>query len=77
MGTITINVSDNVEQSFRKKAYQLYGKKKGTLGKAVTEAIEEWDKKREYSNRCMELLETGINMGKLKYTNRKELHGRN
>ena len=77
MGTITINVSDSVEQLFRKKAYHLYGKKKGTLGKAVTEAIEEWGKRREYSHRCMELLESGIDMGKIKYTNRKDLHGRN
>ena len=77
VGTITINVSDNVEQSFRKKAYQLYGKKKGTLGKAVTEAIQEWSKKQEHFDRCMELLKSGIDMGKLKYKNRQELHGRN
>ena len=77
MGTITINVSDNVEDYFRKKVYQIYGNKKGTLGKAITEAIEEWSRKREYIDRCMELLEAGIDMGKLKYKKRQELYGRN
>ncbi len=77
MGTITINIADNVEKSFRSKVYQLYGRKKGTLGKAVAEAIQEWSRKREYFDRCMELLESGVDMGKLKYEKRHELHGRN
>ena len=76
MGTITINVKDNVEETFRKRVYQLYGKKKGNLGRALTEAILDWSKKRLYLDRCMDLLETGIDMGKLKYKKRTELHGR-
>ncbi len=76
MGTITINVKDDVEQMFRGRVYQLYGKKKGTLGKALTEAIFEWSNKKLYLDRCMELLENGIDMGKLKYKEREELHGR-
>ena len=76
MGTITINIKDNVEEIFRKRVYQLYGKKKGTLGRALNEAILDWSKKKLYFDRCMNLLETGIDMGKLKYKKREELHGR-
>jgi len=77
MATITINISEKVEQEFRKKAYQTYGRKKGVLGKAITEAILEWSKKKEYLEECMNLLDKGIDMGKIKYTKREELHDRN
>lgn len=76
MGTITINVKDDIEKTFRKRVYQLYGKKKGTLGRALTEAMKEWSMKKKYFNRCMELLERGADMGKIKYKDRDELHDR-
>ncbi len=76
MGTITINIKDDAEKIFRKMAYQLYGKKKGTLGKALTEAILDWSKKKVYLDRCLDLLDKGIDMGSLKYKSRDELHGR-
>ena len=76
MGTITINLTDDVEKVFRKKVAQIYGQSKGTLGRAIAEAIIEWTKKKEYLDRCMSLLEEGIDMGKLKYSSREELHER-
>ncbi len=76
MGTITANINDDIEEIFRKRVYQIYGKRKGNLGKALNEAMIEWVRKKEYFDRCMELLEKGIDMGKLKYKNREELHDR-
>ncbi len=77
MKTITINVEEEIENTFRKRAYQIYGKKKGTLGKAVNEAMKEWAIKRKYLEQCMNLLKNGIDMGKIMYTKREELYGRN
>jgi hypothetical protein len=77
MGTITANIEDTTEELFRKRVYNLYGKRKGNIGKALNEAMLEWIRKKEYFERCMYLLEEGINLGKLKYKNRDELHDRN
>ncbi len=76
MGTITVNINDDVENNFRKKVYRLYGKRKGVLGEALTEAMLEWGRKKEYFDTCMKLLEEGIDLGKLKYKTREELHDR-
>mgnify|MGYP001584669247 FL=1 len=77
MGTITVNINDNVENNFRKRVYMTYGKRKGVLGKALTEAMDEWERKKEYFDTCMRLLEEGVDLGKLKYKTRDELHDRN
>ena len=77
MATITVNVTDAVAKGFRTRVYQLYGPKKGTLGKALTEAMTEWSQKKEYFDKCMNLLNQGVDMGKLKYKTREELHDRN
>jgi len=37
MGTITVNVKDDVEKEFRKLVRSLHGARKGELGKALTE----------------------------------------
>ncbi|MFH1072910.1 MAG: hypothetical protein V1743_05785 [Nanoarchaeota archaeon] len=76
MGTITINVNDETEELFRKRVSQLYGKRKGSLGKALTEAIREWSKRKEYFDRCLELLTAGADLGKIKFKSRDELHDR-
>jgi len=78
MGTITINVNDEAEQKFRKATQLTYGKAKGVLGKAATEAIEEWSDRKTRGNetKMLELLESGFKMGKLKYRTRAELHER-
>ena len=77
MATITVNIKDDVEKRFRKMAGSRYGKRKGYLGEAVTEAMETWIKS-ESSNvkRAIELLEKGPNGGGLTYKSRDELHER-
>ena len=75
MGTITANVEDDVERYFRRRVQEQYGQKKGALGKALTEAMEGWAQKSCSLNRCMELLEKGVDMGKFKF-NRDEIHER-
>ncbi len=77
MATITINVSDEVTQVFRKHVYHMFGKKKGVLGKAMSEAMRDWSTRQEYLETCMKLLKTGKDMGKLLYKKREELHDRN
>ncbi|HIH42694.1 TPA: hypothetical protein HA246_03550 [Candidatus Woesearchaeota archaeon] len=77
MATITTNVKEDVAQTFRKRAIEIYGKRKGVLGKAMSEAMMEWCRKKEYFETCMKLLDEGIDTGKLKYKKRDELYDRN
>ena len=76
--TITVNVKEDVEEKFRRLASATYGKHKGYLGKAITEAMSTWLEKREERDaiaKSLKLLETGIKMKKWKF-NREELHER-
>ena len=77
MATITINIHNTIEQHFRKRVYQIYGKKKGILGNAIAEAMQDWVRKKENFDKCMLLLENGVDMGKLKYSSRDEIYDRN
>ncbi|WP_167915985.1 hypothetical protein [Thermococcus sp. LS2] len=45
MGVITISVDDEVEKEFRKLVEKRYGKIRGALGVAITEAMKLWIKK--------------------------------
>ena len=78
MSTITISVKSEVEKMFRKVAGSKYGKRKGYLGKAITEAMLDWSMKerRNLEIQSMEILEEGLEMGKIKFTDRDELHER-
>lgn len=74
--TITVNVEKDVEESFRKLAGAAYGKRKGYLGKAITEAMKEWERKKaqvDVNARALELLGTGVKMKKWKF-NREEIY---
>lgn len=76
--TITINVREDVEKRFRELASAAYGKKKGYLGKAITEAMLEWERKKmstDVNARALEMLRKGFKMKKWKF-NRDELHER-
>ncbi|MDA4130113.1 MAG: hypothetical protein OK457_05045 [Thaumarchaeota archaeon] len=77
--TITVSVNAEVEQKFRRTAKAVHGKKKGYLGKALTEAMEKWtDEKRETDTvaATLSLLDHGIDLGGVKYKQRDELHER-
>lgn len=77
MGTITISVDDDVERKFRKAASTKYGKRKGYLGEAITEAMQTWLKSESGTVRkAVELLEKGHNSGGVLYKSRDELHER-
>lgn len=75
--TITVNVEEEVANEFREEASRRYGKKKGYLGKAVTEALSEWNKKRnvDLENEVRQMLKVGIKGKKWKF-NREELYDR-
>ena len=78
MGTITVNVSDEVENKFREVAGAVYGNNKGHLGKALEESMTLWIKKEQNTDvvKAMEWLKTGFPMGKIAYKDRSELHER-
>ena len=76
---ITISVDEKTEEEFRKVAGAVYGKKKGYLGKAITEAMDEWEKRKKSTDvtaRALAMLEKGFDMGKITYKSRDELHER-
>jgi hypothetical protein len=79
MGTITVNVKDDVEKEFRELVRGVHGAKKGDLGKALTEAMQKWiyEKRQEkIEQEALKLLELKFNFGKRLYRNREELHER-
>lgn len=47
MGVITVKIDDEVEKRFRKAVIDVYGSKRGVLGKAIEEAIKLWLSKYE------------------------------
>jgi len=44
-----VKIPDDLEVQFRKKILEVYGARKGALGKAITEAIEIWLREHEKS----------------------------
>lgn len=79
MGTITINIDNDVERQFRALAQKIYPKKKGYLGNAVTSAMQKWIDdvtQKQISERQIKLLEKGFDMGELKFRSREELYER-
>ncbi len=79
MGTITVNIKDEVEKEFREVAGIAHGSERGYLEKAITDAIQKWiyEKKQEkVAERELKLLEKGFNFGKKLYKTRDELHER-
>ena len=67
MGTITVNVDDDIEERFRKCARDKLSIGKGKLGQAVKEAFELWIKEQaeqDTTKRQLALLEKGFYFGK-------------
>ena len=78
MGTITISVDDDTEGLFREVVKQEIGETKGSLGSAITQAMDLWIKDKqqmEIAQRQLQLMEKGFHFGKYKF-NRDELHDR-
>jgi len=42
MGILTISINDKIEKALRETAYKIYGAKKGSLSRALEEAITLW-----------------------------------
>lgn len=79
MGTITVNIEDEVEKEFRKIASEEYKGKKGFLGDAITEAMKEWIREKEQeeiTEREIAILKKGFRLGKLMYKKKEELYAR-
>lgn len=79
MSAVTINVQDSIIDEFREVAAETFGRGKGHLGKAATEAIRNWtrDQKQDKTAReAIEIMEHGFYMGKRLYQDRGELHER-
>jgi predicted transcriptional regulator len=77
--TITVNVDAEVEEKFRRTAKAVHGRKKGYLGKALTDAMKVWTKEKEQTDSVaatLRLLDEGIDMGITRYKSRGELHER-
>ena len=78
MGTITISVDDATEMEFREVVKEEIGETKGSLGSAISEAMNLWIKQKqqiEIAERQLALIEKGFHLGKYKF-NREELHER-
>ncbi|MFB6100163.1 MAG: hypothetical protein ABEK16_02715 [Candidatus Nanohalobium sp.] len=73
MGIVTVSIDDEVEERLREKI----SGEKGSLGNAISEAVENWIEKDESSkalDRLKERMEKGYEMGKIQYESRSELH---
>jgi predicted transcriptional regulator len=78
MGTITISIDDETEKRFREVARRRIGDRKGSLGKATTEALELWIRahtQEEIARDGLALLGQGFDFGKRKYRTRDDLYG--
>ncbi|MFH1649205.1 MAG: hypothetical protein ABIA93_01515 [Candidatus Woesearchaeota archaeon] len=76
MATITVNVDDDVEARFRERAFAVFGKRKGALGRAYAEALSQWTAQHENLEFTMQLLREGRDLGWKGYKERGELHDR-
>lgn len=77
MGTITANITDDTEDYFRHTVEKRCGEGKGSLGKAIDEALKKWaDEKmqKEIAERAIARLKKGYNLGAKMYKKRSELY---
>lgn len=74
---ITAAVEEEAEKGFRSAAMRRYGKKKGSYGKALSEAMRVWARDSAGANEeILRMLRAGLHMGKVTYKSRDELHER-
>lgn len=74
-----MSINDEIEKKFRAIAGKLYSRKKGYLGKAITEAMQKWideKKQKDIAEEELKVIEEGFYMGKLLVKKRAEFYGR-
>jgi predicted transcriptional regulator len=79
MGTITINIKDEVEREFKAVAGIAHGDEKAYLERAVTDAMQRWieeKKQGKIAEEALKLIEQGFDFGKKLYKDRKDLYER-
>lgn len=79
MATITLNVTNEVNDEFRNVVRIKFGEGKGKLGKAIEEAIKIWiseQKQKELSTKGLALLKEGVWFKKNYKFNREEAYDR-
>lgn len=80
MATMTINIPDEIANGFRKTVEKEYGKGKGILGKAITEALQQWQEEKEQkeiAERMLARMRKGFKLGVGKpYLSRDEIYDR-
>ena len=77
METITINIDEKIAAKFRKIVREHIGNSKGTLSKAVSEALKKWIEEIEQEKlkqRSIERLTKGYKLGKILYKKREDLY---
>ncbi|MBI4148694.1 hypothetical protein HY490_05365 [Candidatus Woesearchaeota archaeon] len=78
MGTITVSISEDVEQRLRKHVRKT-GQQKGSLGRNISRAVEHWldeQEQKKIGEELHHLLDKGFAMGRLLYKRRAELYDR-
>ena len=77
METITINVDEGLAKKFRKMAELRFGRKKGYLSKATSEAFSYWlNKEDDVIGEALKIIDKGIYAPQLRYKKRSELYER-
>jgi|GEM_PF-2995689 hypothetical protein len=76
--TVTINVDEEVEARFRKLAHSKYGNRKGSLGKAFTDALNYFISKKgeDPDANLLKLSKMGFKLGGIKVVDRSAWHER-
>lgn len=75
MGTVTINLSDEIEARFRAEVKERFGEGKGKLGKAVEDALNKWANESEEAKlrqRAIQMLKKGLYKVGKNYTFKRE-----
>ena len=75
MGTVTISISDEIEERFRAAVRGKYGQGKGKLGKAAEEALAKWaeaDEQQKLRQEALALLKKGLYKVGKNYTFKRE-----
>lgn len=75
--TVTVNLDETLEKRFKEKARLKFGNRKGSLARALDEALENWlnNDDQDVLRENMKLLNNGIKMKKWSF-NREDLYER-